>query len=119
MTAPNLLNLTSITGKTIAYNGTTSTVNMITNPANSNKLIKINAIIVTNVDGTNDATVRVGITTPNTQAFLAHDLNIPALTTLVLIDKSSSFYLEESEILYGSASANLDLNIAISYEELA
>jgi len=33
-----------------------------------------------------------------------------------VIDKNSSFYLEESEIIKGTASANSDLECLISYE---
>ncbi len=43
---------------------------------------------------------------------------VPADATLVLIDKNSSIYLEEGDILEGGASANSDLTYTISYEEL-
>jgi hypothetical protein len=37
---------------------------------------------------------------------------------LVLIDKNSSIYLEEADVLEGGASADGDLTYTISYEEL-
>ena len=50
--------------------------------------------------------------------FVLLSFAVPADATLVLIDKNSSFYLEEGDILEGGASANSDLTYTISYEEL-
>ena len=57
MAAPNLVNVTSIYGKTMGASLGTSNTNMLI--CASNKVYKVNSIIVSNVDGTNafDATV--------------------------------------------------------------
>ena len=57
MAAPNLVNVTSIYGKTMGASLGTSNTNMVI--CASNKVYKVNSIIVSNVDGTNsfDATV--------------------------------------------------------------
>lgn len=55
MAAPNIVNVTTITGKTAGQLvGTTGTA-IVSNPANSGKVLKINALYVSNVDGTNNA----------------------------------------------------------------
>ncbi|MDB4342565.1 hypothetical protein OAA20_00620 [bacterium] len=57
MTAPNIVNVATITGKTagqlVGTNGTT----IVSNPASSGKVLKINALYVSNVDGTNNAEI--------------------------------------------------------------
>jgi len=60
MANPNLVNVTSIYANSI--NGdltTTVTTDLLT--CASDKVIKVNSIIIANVDGTNSATVTMGI----------------------------------------------------------
>ena len=118
MSNPNLVNVTSIFGKSI--NGAlTSTVTTDILTCGSTKLIKINSIIVANIDGTNAATVTMGIIKSGGSVVLfASTIAIPADATLVLIDKNSSIYLEVGDVLEGGASADNDLTYTISYEEL-
>ena len=119
MAAPNLVNVTSIYGKTVgAALGTTITTDILTCAAN--KLLKINSIIVANIDGTNDASATVYFydSSATTRYALAYTITVPADTTLVVIGKDSPIYLEESDQIEAGASAASDLEIVISYEEL-
>ena len=119
MANPNLVAVTSINGKSINGSLTTTTTTDLLTCA-SNKLIKVNSIIIANIDGTNSATVTMGIIKSGGSVVLfASTIAVPADATLVLIDKNSSFYLEEGDILEGGASAHSDLTYTISYEELA
>ena len=45
-------------------------------------------------------------------------MNVPANSTLVVVGKDSPIYLEEGQSIRGGASANGDLDVIISYEEL-
>ena len=118
MANPNLVNVTSIFGNSICGALTTTvTTDLLT--CASNKLIKVNNIIVANIDGSSAATVTMGIIKSGGSVVLfASTISVPADATLVLIDKNSSIYLEEGDILEGGASANGDLTYTISYEEL-
>ena len=118
MANPNLVNVTSIFGNSICGALTTTvTTDLLT--CASNKLIKINNIIVANIDGSSAATVTMGVIKSGGSVVLfASTISVPADATLVLIDKNSSIYLEEGDILEGGASANGDLTYTISYEEL-
>jgi len=62
MAAPNIVNVTTITGKsaTVALS-TTSQTTLVSNAAASGKVFKINMIQVANVDGTNAADVTVDV----------------------------------------------------------
>ncbi len=119
MANPNILNATSIYGKTIgAALSTTVTTTLLT--CASNKLLKINSIVVSNVDGTNnaDATVQFYDNSATTSYHLAKTITVPADSTLVVLGKDSPIFLEESDQIRGGASAASDLEIIISYEEL-
>ena len=118
MANPNLVAVTTIYGKSVQGALTTTvTTDLLT--CASDKLIKINSIIIANIDGTNAATVTMGIIKSGGSVVLfASTISVPADATLVLIDKNSSFYLQEADVLEGGASANSDLTYTISYEEL-
>lgn len=123
MANPNIVNVTSILGKTTyAALTTTLTTVLLANAASSGKVLKINSIMVANVDGTSAADVTVGINTAagggGTTYDLAGTISVPADATLSVIDKTNSFYLEEDKSIIGGASANGDLEIVISYEEI-
>ena len=124
MAAPNIVNVSTITGKTTyAALGVTLTTVLLANPASSGKVFKINSIMIANVDGTSAADVTIDINTAaagsGTSYALANTISVPADATLNLIDKNSSFYLEEDKSILGGASAAGDLEIVISYEEIS
>lgn len=121
MAAPNIVNVTSIYGKT-AYDAqvATSASAVLTNANGSNKLYKINTIIAANIDGVNDADITIYVANNvSTQLFhLARTITVPADSTLVIISKDTSFYLEENMYIYAYASAVNDISLMVSYEEL-
>ena len=124
MAAPNIVNVATITAKTdqLALS-TTSATTLVSNAASSGKVIKVNMIQVANVDGTNACDVTVDVHSAasggGTAYSLASTISVPADSSIVVIDKNSSFYLEEDKAILGGASANSDLEIVISYEELS
>ena len=91
---------------------------MLANSSSSNKLLKINSIIVGNKDGTNDADVTVSWYDGSTDYYLASTVAVPADSTLIVLGKDAPIFLEEGQSLRGGASANSDLDVIISYEEL-
>ena len=119
MAAPNILSASSIYAKTTgAALDTTTTTSLLANSASSDKLLKINSIIVANVDGTNSADVTISWYDGSSDRHLAKTVAVPADTTLVVLSKESPIYLEEGQSIRGGASANSDLEVIISYDEL-
>ena len=119
MAAPNIVNVTSIFGKTMGASlGTTTTTDILTCAAN--KVLKVNSIIISNVDGTNSADVTVNFWDSSAAAryALASTIAVPADATLVVVGKDNPIYLEESDQIEAGASAVSDLQIIISYEEI-
>lgn len=118
MAAPNIVGVTTITGKTATLAVTTSATAIVTNSSASNKVFKINALYISNVDGTNPADVNVDIYSTAAGAFhIAKTVTVPADSTLDVISKS--IYLEEGYSLRLTASANSDLEAVCSYEEIS
>jgi hypothetical protein len=120
MAAPNIVNVTEIFGKTVqAALTTTLTTEILLNSAASGKVFKINTILIANIDGTNAADASVFITkSGGSPIAIASTIAVPADATLSVIDKTNSFYLEEGDNIEAGASANGDLTITISYEEI-
>ena len=119
MAAPNLVNVTSILGKSNGVQlDTTTTTDIIT--CASDKLVKVNSIIVANIDGSSSADVTVYFydNSASHRTALADAVTVPAKSTLVVIGKDSPVYLEESDQIEAGASANGDLHLTISYEIL-
>ena len=117
MAAPNILGATSIYGKSVgAALGTNTDTVLLTCAAN--KVLKINSIIVANVDGANAADVSVEFYNGSTAYRLASTVMVPADSTLIVLGKDAPIYLEEGHSIRGGASAASDLEIVISYEEL-
>ena len=118
MAAPNVVNVTSIYGKTMGSPLSTSNADMLTCP--TDKLLKINSIIVASIDAANNADVDVAFyNAGDTTAYhLAKTVTVPAKSTLVVLGKDAPIYLEEGDKIQAKASAAGDLEIVISYEEL-
>ena len=120
MAAPNIVNVTTITGKTALLAITNSATAIVSNSAASGKVFKVNALYVSNVDGVSNFTLNVDIfrsaATPSTYK-LAHLLVVPAGATIDVISKS--IYLEEGDSLRLTGSTTLKLEGIASYEEIS
>lgn len=114
MTAPNIVNVNSLIGKTDLMVVTTTTTAITT--CATDKLYKINSVIVANIDGTNYADITVDIFRGGVQYRIASTITVPPDATLVVISKDMGIYLEEGDALRCTASANGDLQASCSYE---
>ena len=130
MAAPNIVNVATITGKTY-YDALADTnlTSLVLNSATSGKVLKINMLIASNVDGSSAATVdvsyhpstttAVGITVSSTGYHIAITVSVPADSSLVIISKDTAIYMEESSVLAVKASVADDIDIVVSYEEIS
>ena len=124
MANPNIVSVATIAGGSVGGHLTTSLVAFLT--VTAEYLLKVNSIIVANVDGTNAATCDVqiiklsvtplGITNYDVSGtfYIAKTVNVPADDILVVLDKP--IYLMETDVLQAKASATSDLDIFISYD---
>ena len=124
MAAPNIVGVTTIVGITtfLSLTSTNPTL-LLSNAASSNKVLKINTILVANVDGTSSADITVKLHNAaagaGTSFALASTVAVTADSSLVALDKASSIYLEENRSITVTASAASDLDVVCSYEEIS
>ena len=122
MAAPNIVDVSSIYGKTVQDDDlAASATEFLENAASSNKVLKINSLIISNIDGSAAADITVTITTAGSTTalgYLAKTISVPADASLVVISKDTSIYLEEDRAICLEASATGDLSAVCSYEEL-
>lgn len=123
MANPNIVSVSTINGQTVTATLTTSSASIVSNAASSGKIYKVSTIVASNIDGTNDADVTIAINSAAAGAgsdkYLTKAITVPNDSSLVVIDKNSSFYLLEDKSITALASAANDLDITISYEEIS
>jgi hypothetical protein len=124
MANPNIVNVTDIKGNNALIDLSTDTATLVVeNPAASGKVYKINSLVVTNVDGTNNCDVTVSIYSEDNIGGTAYPivstLSIPADSAVIVIDKSSGIYLKEDQSIGATAAVASDLVVTASWEEIA
>jgi hypothetical protein len=119
MAAPNIVNVSTIIGKTAVQAVGTSATAIVTNSAASGKVFKINSLVIANIDGTNSADITVEFFRSSVAYDIAKTIAVPADATLVVISKDTAIYLEEGDELRLLASAASDLEAVCSYEEIS
>ena len=118
MANPNIVAVSSIYANTVFdADVAASAVSLLT--CGSNKLQKINSLIIANIDGTNSATIDVWIHRSSVDYYLLKTVAVAADATLVALDKNMGLYLEEDTSIGVTASAANDLACTITYEELS
>ena len=123
MANPNIVNVTSILGNAsqVALSSTSAT-SLINNAASSGKVYKVNSIVVANVDGSSAADITINIysqaSLAGTAYAIASTISVPADATLIVTDKTTSFYLLENQSVGAIAGAAIDLVVTDSWEEL-
>lgn len=123
MANPNIVNVTTINGNMLSVAVGTSATSLASNAASSGKVYKINSIVVANIDGTAAADVTVNIYSAaalgGTATAIASTISVPADATLIVTDKTTSFYLLENQSIGAIAGTAGDLVATASWEEIS
>ena len=116
MATPNLINVDTITPVVNVGAVTTSRADIV--DVTAEYCAKINSLTIANIDGTNaaDVTVEVSIDNGSSYFAIAKTISVPADASLVVVGKDNGFYLDETDLLAVTASANSDLTYIVSYE---
>lgn len=117
MAAPNIVNVTTILGKTAVQSVGTSATAIVTNSVSSGKVFKVNALYISNIDGTNNADVSIDLFRSSTSYYIARTVVVPADATLDVLTKP--IYLEEGDSIRILGSTSGDLQAVCSYEEIS
>ena len=126
MAAPNIVNVSTITGVTTwkagisTLPGTPSVV--VSNAASSGKVIKINSIVAVSVGSTTGVTVKLYTEAAGAGASvaIADTISVPENSSLAVISKETSLYLEENKsIAVYKQDAAGDIDVVCSYEDIS
>ena len=126
MANPNIVNVTTILGNTsstlISSTADPFATALVSNAASSGKVFKINSIVAANVDGSSacDITIKIfsAAALGGTGTAIASTISVPADATLIITDKTTSFYLLEDRSIGATASAANDVVVTVSWEEI-
>lgn len=122
MAAPNLINATTINGKTTGANlSTTGAFTALNNPASSGKCLKINTLNVSNF-GASSATITINYNNAANLGgtnFTIVSASVPSGSTLNVIDKTSQYYLEENTSIGATAGTANVIHVTVSYEDIS
>jgi hypothetical protein len=123
MATPNIVNVTTITPNSAFVSlSTTAATSLASNDAGSATSYKINAITVANTSAS-AANITINVYSAaalgGTAFPIASTISVPANASLIIVDKSTSFYLLENQsigAISGTASA---LVVTASWEQLS
>ena len=123
MAAPNLINASTINGKTTGANLTsTSATSILNNASGSGKCLKVNTLNVSNY-GSSAANISVSwysaASLGGTAYAIVGNVSVPGGSTLNVIDKTSQYYLEENQSLGATAGTANTLIVTCSYEDIS
>jgi len=110
MANPNIVAVTSITGNTTVVSVNTSLQAIVTNTANSNTVVKLNTLRVTN-KVSSAANISVSLGKQNSYYSLASNISVPNNSSFIVITKADGFYLMEGDnvsVISYNTIANLD-----------
>ena len=118
MANPNIVGITTVFGETAAIaladtNQTTVLQRCV------GKVFKIH-LIIANVDGSSAADITISYHSEDDGGtnMYSSTVSVAADSTLVVVDKASSIYLEEDKSITATASAGGDLHVICSYEDI-
>lgn len=122
MANPNIVAVTAIVGNSLSVAVGTSATQLASNAASSGKVYKINSIVVANIDGTSAADITVNVYSAaslgGTPIAIVSTVSVPADASLIVTDKTTTFYLLENQSIGAIAGTASDLVATASWEEI-
>lgn len=133
MAAPNIVNVTTITGVTTFHAGIAVTTGgkgalgittVVSNAASSGKVLKINSLVAAGIAATTGVTLQyfnhVNHASAGSTVSIGMTLSVPTFSTLAVITKDNSVYLEENTSLGIFAQPNAGtIDVVCSFEEIS
>jgi len=130
MANPNIVNVTAIYGLTTYLTpSSTSAVVLVANAASSGKIYKINQLTAANVSGsavtvtvsiyTNGAVAQGSAPAGGTAYPIVSGVSVPSTASLIVVDKSSVFYLQEGTSITVTSGTGSGIAYTLSYEDIS
>ena len=125
MAAPNIVNVATITGITTFKAGIgteTQIFTLVNNPSSSGKVIKVNAIVCAAIGATTGVTLKYfdQAAGAGTSVSIGTTVSIPQFSSLIIVNKDNSLYLEENRSLGIFKQSDLgNIDVTCSFEEIS
>ena len=131
MANPNIVNVTTIYGKTTYLTpSVTTAVVLLPNAASSGKVLKINQIVAANVNGSaavdttvsiysNGAVAQGSAPSGGTAYPIVSTVSVPADASLIVTDKTTAIYLEEGNSISVTSGTASGITYSISFEQIS
>ena len=118
MAAPNLVNPSSIIGKTAHVVAPSGSIGNVLSNSVANHVFKINSIFCANIVDTGAVDISIAIYDGVNTRYLAKTITVPIDATQIISTKDTYFYLEEGHIIRALAGAADSIDIIIGYEDI-
>lgn len=123
MANPNAVEVSEVYGNNALVLPTTVPTLVVNNPAGSNKVFKVNTLMVACVNSISTAQTNVSIYDQDDLEGSEHQLTsglvVPVNASIIIIDSDTSIYLKENQSLGVYSGANNEVNIMASWEEIS
>ena len=116
MAAPNLIQVTSVYGRTTSTSVGTAVTTVVSNPTSSNRSYKLNSLYVSNIDNTDPVRISIDFFRSGTSIRLIDRMEIASGDSLVAFGRDTSIYLEEGDSLRAYADVTGRAHLVMSYE---
>lgn len=117
MSAPNIRNVVTINGNTAVQSVGLTANAIVTNSAASNKVYKLNALYISNIDASTTYKITIDLYRSSAPTRIAANTQIPAATTLDVMSKA--IYLLEGDSIRLASDAAGKLEAVASWEEIS
>jgi hypothetical protein len=127
MANPNMANAVFIIGNTssflISSNANPFATALVNNPAASDKIYKINTIIATNVNGSNNYEISIKLFTQDdlggSNTDIVSTVTVPADGSVVVVNRENPIYLLEDKSIGAFANTGNTITVTCSWEEIS
>jgi len=122
MANPNITSVTSILGTTSYMVATTNATTWTDLTPATNKVHKVNTMIASNVTATAaliTVSVNSAISGGGTPYRLVYQISVPANASLIIADKTTSFYIGESQSVVVTSGTTMAIELIASYEVIS
>ena len=127
MAAPNIVNVNTITG-VVTFVSSINTEQggmsvIASNPAASGKVLKINTLTAAGIGATTSVSIKLfnQAAGAGTSVAIGQTLAVPTFSTLAVITKENSIYVQEDQSIaaYKQAGSGGNIDIVCSYEDIS
>ena len=123
MANPNLVNVTTINGNASSVSlTTTAATSLMSNAESSGIAFKVNSIVVANTSAS-AANITINVYSAaalgGTAFPIASTISVPANASLIIVDKTTTFYMLENQSIGATAGTANALVVTSSWEQLS